>query len=150
MSWKKIVCAVDFSEGARAALEEAADLARRTGAQLTLVHVYEPAPPLAGDLAAWPADVLEETAYELGRVLETWKVDAERLAEMPVRALLLTGPPASEIVRCARDGGFDLIVMGTHGRGGLARVVLGSVAERVVRQAHCPVLVARAPLARAA
>ncbi len=75
--------------------------------------------------------------------LEEWRHDAERHAHVPVRAVVRVGDPASEIVEWADEEGCDLVVVGTHGRSGIPRLILGSVAERVVRQAHVPVLVAR-------
>ena len=70
--------------------------------------------------------------------------EAERIAGRPVHTMVLTnGATAGEIVRLARDGVFDLVVMGTHGDTGLTRVVLGSTADRVVREASCPVMVVR-------
>ncbi len=70
---------------------------------------------------------------------------AERLAGGPVRAILESGSPAEQIVHAARSGRFDLVVTGTQTRHGLGRLLLGSVAERVVREAPCAVLVARPP-----
>ena len=143
-NWRNICCAVDFSESSRLALEEAADLARRFEARLTLLHVFEPAAAAASE-AYSPAELTEQTTIELSRKLESWKAEAERRADRPVGRSLLTGDPAAEITRFARDGEFDLVVAGTRGRAGLEHLLLGSVAEKVVREAHCPVLVARRP-----
>jgi len=142
-NWRSICCAVDFSESSRLALEEATDLARRFDARLTLVHVLEAAPAAATEGLLTPPDLVEQMRIELARKLEVWKAEAERRAERPVAQRLLSGDPAAEIVRFARDGEFDLVVAGTRGRTGLEHLLLGSVAEKVVRQAHCPVLVAR-------
>jgi len=145
--WKKICCAVDFSDPSRAALEEACALARRTGAELTLLHVWDPHAPSPEVLLA----KLEQAAPELEARLASWARDAgARTGGGSARTVLLTGPAAGEIVRFARDGGFDLVVMATHGRSGLARVLLGSVAEQVVREASCSVLVVRRPAAAGA
>jgi nucleotide-binding universal stress UspA family protein len=144
MAWNKVLCAVDFSRSAHDALEQAADVARRAGAQLTLVHVLD-APEAVGARPSVPAPaVLEEEAHELARKLEEWRGEAERLSGAPVRTVLADGPPAAEIAHLAEAGDFDLVVTGTHGRHGMRRLLLGSVAERVVRDAPCPVLVARA------
>jgi len=142
-NWRKICCAVDFSESSRQALEEAADLARRFDSRLTLIHVFEAVPVAAGEGILPPPDLIEQMTIELSRKLESWKAEAERRADRPVGQSVLSGDPASQIVRFAREGEFDLVVTGTHGRTGLKHLVLGSVAEKVVRQAHCPVLVAR-------
>lgn len=139
--WKKLCCAVDLSEPSRAALEQSADLARQLGAELTLLHVYEPHAPSPELLL----QRLEEASPDLERQLEGWRARAEAQAGRAVRVVLLTGNPAPEIVRFAAAGGFDLVVLATHGRTGLARVLMGSVAEHVVRHAHGPVLVVRRP-----
>ena len=145
-SWTKICCPVDFSETSRAALEEAAELARRYEAELALVHVFEP-PAATADLMVAPPEMFEQTAKDLERKLELWKGEAERRGAKVVRAVVMTGAAATEAVRFAREGGYDLVVMGTHGRRGIRHLVLGSVAERVVREAPCAVLVVR-PRAR--
>jgi nucleotide-binding universal stress UspA family protein len=139
--FRNLCVAVDLSEPSREALEQAADLARALGANLTVVHVVAPPPVVATDLLAAPGGVAEGAAHEDEEALETWRGDAEVRAGRPVRAHLLVGEPAKEIVRIAREEGCDLIVVGTHGRTGLRRVLLGSVAAAVVRAASCAVLV---------
>ncbi len=141
-SWTKICCPIDFSETSRAALEEASELAQRYQAELVLLHVFEP-PVATADLMVAPPEMFEQTAKDLERKLEVWKGEAERRGARAVRALVVTGAAATETVRFAREGGYDLVVMGTHGRRGLRHLVLGSVAERVVREAPCAVLVVR-------
>jgi len=135
--WKRMCCAVDFSEPSRLAMERAADLARRLAAELTLLHVYDSHAPSPEILL----ERLEEASPEIEAQLSAWRIEAERIAGHEVRTVVLTGPAATEIVRFARDGGCDLIVVATHGRTGLARIVLGSVAEHVVRESSSPVLV---------
>lgn len=142
-TWRNICCAIDFSESSRLALEEAADLARRFDARLSLIHVFEAAPAATTEGIFSPPDLIEQMSIELSRKLESWKAEAERRADRPVGQSVLSGDPATEIVRFAREGEFDLVVTGTRGRTGLKHLLLGSVAEKVVRQAHCPVLVAR-------
>ncbi len=139
-SWKRICCGVDFSELSRVAMDEAAFLARIFEADLTLVHVHErPAP--ASPAAEHPARAAEAAA----KTLTAWRSQAEFLATRPVEAVLLygDGDAGAELVRFARERRFDLVVLATLGRTGLAHLVLGSVAERVVREAPCPVLVVR-------
>lgn len=144
VTWLEILCALDLEETSRATLEHAAEVARRFGARLTLLHVRElPRASGARVLASAPARADAEEA-EAARVLERWRQEAERLAGGPVATLLAAGAPGAEIARAAREGPFDLVVVGTHGRAGLGRI-LGSTAEEVVRGAPCPVLVARAP-----
>jgi len=143
--YDRICCAVDFSTPSRATLEEAAMLARALGAELTLVYVSasEGAPSAAARMLEAPPELFEEARAELERKLETWRAEAEKIVGRRVTAQLLSGDPASEIVRHAKEEACDLIVVGTHGRSGIAHLVLGSVAERVVRTAHGPVLVGR-------
>jgi nucleotide-binding universal stress UspA family protein len=136
---------VDLSEPSREALDEAADLARRTGAELDLVFVVVPPPQLATDMLVAPAGAAQAVAEEEARTLARWRADAEARVDHPVSTHQpLASDPAAEIVRHAREHHADLVVVGTHGRTGLRRAVMGSVAERVVRSAPCPVLVARA------
>ena len=140
----RICCALDFSETSRLAMAEAAELARRCGAELTLLHVRSPLAQVSSAELLVPARALEELAQvDLARDLAVWRTEAERIATTGVRTVLLTGDPATEILRHARAHGVDLLVVGTHGRTGLRRFVLGSVAEHVVRQAPCPVMVVR-------
>jgi nucleotide-binding universal stress UspA family protein len=80
-------------------------------------------------------------AKEDEETLARWRADAEGRTGRPVRSRVLSGDPAAEIVRHAREERCDLVVVGTHGRTGIQRLVLGSVAERVARQSPCPVLV---------
>jgi nucleotide-binding universal stress UspA family protein len=136
----RICCPTDFSEGSRLALQEAADLARRYGASLTVLHATEPVhggPEMAFVLAA--RQIEEASAASLS----DWKVEAERIFGGQVGAVLRPGPAAAAIARFARDSETDLIVMASHGRTGIRRLVLGSVAEQVLRTAPCDVLVVR-------
>jgi universal stress protein A len=143
MAWRKVCCAVDFSKESRAALQEAAELAWRFGGDLTLVHVDDrPARPGAGETLA-SAEVIERGTIELERMTAAWRDQAERITKKPVDYALLSGVPAEEITRFAREGGFDVIVMGTHGQARGERWAIGSVAQAVVREAPCTVAVVR-------
>jgi len=144
LNWVKILCAVDFSESSRQALEHAADLARRFGAELTLIHVRD-APRVAGSEIVSPPELLQAEVRELESKLDEWRIQAEQIVGRPVRTVLASGSAPLEIVRAAEIGAVDLVVTGTKARKGLGRMLLGSVAERVVREASCPVLVARRP-----
>lgn len=145
--WKRICCPIDFSDASRAALEVAADLARRGGAELVLLHAY-PIPGYTfpdGSVVASPR-MMQELADQAQRHLEEWKASAATIAgEGRVTVEKVVGEPAAEIVSFAKGKGVDLLVLGTHGRSGLEHALMGSVAERVVRRAHCPVLTVRAP-----
>ncbi len=137
--FRRILCPVDFSGGSRAALELAADLARRDRALLTVLHVTR---------SRWPGDqgvVVPgpEPEREEIEMLARWTADAERLVGGTASSVLLSAPAIEAILGYARDDATDLIVMSTHGRTGLRRQVLGSVAEGVLRAAPCPVLVVR-------
>jgi nucleotide-binding universal stress UspA family protein len=143
--WKRICCPIDFSDASRAAMEVAADLARRFGAELVLLHAY-PIPGYTfpdGSVVASPK-MMQDLADQAQKHLEEWRVEAEKLVGAPrVSGEKAVGEPAAEILETAREARADLIVMGTHGRTGLEHALMGSIAERVVRRAHCPVLTVR-------
>jgi nucleotide-binding universal stress UspA family protein len=142
MGFRKILCPTDFSEGSREALRFVLDKLG-TEAQLVLVHVWEP-PYVYGPDAGIPGSVFIDTRTMAENDLARWKGEAEQLGARRVTTVLATGAPWHEIVELARrDPAIDLIAMGTHGRTGLKHVLLGSVAEKVVRHATCPVLAAR-------
>lgn len=142
--WKRFCCAIDFSEHSRFAMQQAAELTRRFEGQLDLLHVHPQPPTTAAiELLATPPDVAEAATRELRTTLAAWEQEAARIAGHSVRSTVIPGIPADEIVRFARDRGIDVVVLGTRDRKGVARVLLGSVAERAVREAPCPVLVVR-------
>jgi universal stress protein A len=142
MTFKKILCAVDFSDSAREAMRAAAELARSSQATLVLVHVWQ-APLWTTDYGMqWPNDALLEVQATEESKLAAWRAEAQQLGAPEVASKLLRGVPWDEIVGTARDDrSIDLIVLGTHGRTGLRRALIGSVAERVVRHAPCTVMV---------
>jgi universal stress protein A len=141
-----MLIAVDFSEPSRMALVWAFDYATRAPCEVHLVHVVE---NRVGE--AFRGHQVDRVSKELAEV--TREVDEELKRMLPdpdERAMLgrivrhvAYGKPATEILAIAERLGADLIVIGTHGRGGLAQLVLGSVAEKVVRHAPCPVLVSK-------
>ena len=142
-SWKRICCAVDFSPVSRSAMESAAELARRLEAELVIVHVDDrPPAPGANDSLA-PSAAIEQGSFFLERQLDEWTGVAERIAGREVRRELLKGAPAESVVRYATKGGFDAVVMGTHGRTGADHYIFGSVAQSVVREASCSVVVVK-------
>ena len=137
MNVSRILCPIDFSDSSHAALRTACDLARRFGAQIDLLHVIEPL-PTSELMVAQPYDYpLERVRGELSRL------PPSDMGPQPVRRAVKIGYPADVIIACAREIDADLIVLGTHGRTGLTHLLLGSVAERVVQRAPCPVLVTR-------
>jgi nucleotide-binding universal stress UspA family protein len=134
---RKILYPTDFSSYSNQAYFHAISLAEKHGANLTILFVYNPEAPPPGA----PADHPDACAH--------WRRQLESVrpvnATIDVRHLLLEGDPATEIVRHAQQSGVDVIVMGTHGRTGLDRLLMGSVAEKVLRDAHCSVLVVKLP-----
>ncbi len=139
--WKRICCPIDFSDASRAAMEVAADLARRLGADLVLLHAY-PIPGYTfpdGSIVASPR-MMQELADQAEKHLADWQKEAAGLGATRVTTAKAIGEPAGEIVGYAAEQGMDLLVLGTHGRTGLEHALMGSIAERVVRKARCPVL----------
>jgi len=144
MEWKRILCPIDFSPTSRGAADAAVGLARRFGATVTLFHSYDmPAYPMPdGSFVPVPMP-LQEITDAIERTLAEWKRTSQAAAPVPIDVASTVGPATSEILRFAKEGRYDLIVMGTHGRTGLRHMLLGSVAERIVREAACPVLTIR-------
>jgi nucleotide-binding universal stress UspA family protein len=142
----RILVPVDFSGESGRAIEYAVALAKKVGGTIELLHVVED--PIAS--GAWGAEayvmnvpeLLAELVEEATRRLGSIKAGCDQSVPMGTR--VVTGPPARSIAAIAEAERPDVIVMGTHGRTGLSHLVLGSVAERVVRTAPCPVLTVRA------
>lgn len=135
MKAKRIIFPTDFSHCGDAALKMATSLARDSGATLLIVHVEEP--PVAYGGGEMYYGVPDPGSEDLQQMLkEVVPTDPQVACEHR----LLTGDPAVTIARLAEEEHADLIVMGTHGRTGLTRLLMGSVAEAVVRRAPCPVL----------
>jgi len=145
---KKILCPTDFSENSEYALKYALALATLTQADLQLFHVVEPITyPQSTEFFEPVLDEVElmmkmETAFQ--QQLED-QVTTLKAQYPKIKGKLVTGNTFLEIIQAARDDDVDMIVMGTHGRTGLAHVLIGSVAERVVREAPCPVLTVKHP-----
>jgi nucleotide-binding universal stress UspA family protein len=135
----------DFGEPAEYALSYALDLAQKLGARVTVVHAYEVMPIVGyGEGILTSAEMLREIENAARAALD----DVVKRAARPgleLKSVLRQGSPWSEIVAAAKELHVELIVMATHGRHGLARALLGSVAEKVVRTAPCPVLTVHAP-----
>jgi nucleotide-binding universal stress UspA family protein len=142
----RILVPTDFSPASEAALATAKALAAQFGASIDMIHVLQD--PYA--TAAYASDAY---GYLPPGLRESWQREAlkhldalmtpEAAAQFRVNTRVVFGSPANAIVEYARDNSMNLIVMGTHGRGGVAHLLLGSVAERVVRTAECPVLTVR-------
>jgi len=143
MQFRKILCPIDFSAGSQRAMRIAAQLATRSDAELVLAHsAYVPAVAFSG--FSFPESVIQQMSDDSARELENATRDAKQLGVARVSSLLLRGDPWREIVGVVeRDPHVDLVVIGTHGRTGISRILLGSVAEKVVRHAPCSVLAVR-------
>jgi nucleotide-binding universal stress UspA family protein len=134
---KQVLYPTDFSSYSNQAYFHAVALARTHQASLTVLYVHVPGTsPLEGE-----EDRVADRGYWLGQLEQIHPLDAS----IPVHHILVEGDPAGQIVQYARDAGMDLIVMGTHGRTGKERLLLGSVAERVMRDAPCSVMVVKLP-----
>lgn len=143
----KILVPTDFSQHSAEAVRTAAALSKLCHAPLTLLTVYQPmAVPLVpeGVLMATPAAMQKDYAEAERQLAEAVKA-AKAAGAIEVASVLGQGAIFDEIIARARDGGFDLIVMGTHGRTGLKHAFLGSVAEKIVQKAPCAVLTVRVP-----
>ncbi|HZR45664.1 MAG TPA: universal stress protein [Candidatus Manganitrophaceae bacterium] len=143
--FQHILVATDFSACAEEALRQAVDLAQGLQGKITLLHVFEsPFPyPDAPSLSAYP---------QLYRSLQDFKREEEKKLQsiagtvgtaIGIRPLFKEGSPSLEIVKAARELKADLIVVGTHGRAGMSRFLMGSVAQKVSQIASCPVLIVR-------
>ena len=144
----RLLVPVDLMEGSRAIVDYAVQLAQPLKAAVEVLHAWEPPQYVAPDLLVaapgWNPQSVEKTALDAARkALESFVGTLQ--ASVPVTQKLELGEPASAILRAAESGGADLIVMGTHGRRGLPRLLLGSVAQKVIARAHCPVLTLHVP-----
>jgi nucleotide-binding universal stress UspA family protein len=141
ISMKKILVPTDFSEHSTKAVRYGEELALKFGATLDLIHTVETQPILYAEGGAFPFESIKELLD--GAAAELEKVEIDSAGQLEVSRRVCDGSPFVEIVRHAKEHSVDLIVMGTHGRGAIAHMLLGSVAERVVRKAPCPVLIVR-------
>lgn len=143
---RRILVPTDFSKFSDNALTYAVAFAEKFGAELHLLHVVQDLalfipPEVAAAPVAAPVDQLTTAAHAaLDRI-----VREHTLQRLNVQREVREGNPFAEVVRYAKERDIDLIIMGTHGRTGLAHVLLGSVTEKVVRKAPCPVLTVRHP-----
>jgi nucleotide-binding universal stress UspA family protein len=141
----KILCPTDFSEPSRQAMDVAGELAQHFDAELHVIHVVGPMPIMA---TPPPSVALNIPGYQKeleasAREALSKEVDGRLSEELATRQIVVTGLAADEIVRIARESDVGMIVIATHGRTGIGRLIFGSVAERVVRHATCPVLTIR-------
>jgi len=142
---RRILHASDFSPASRPAFRKAVELAKSERATLLVLHVLNLVPPFIGE-GYMPPKVWDEIMEGQRRAAKTQldrRVAVARRAGAHVKGLLVFGSPYHDIARAARRQRADLLVMGTHGRTGLTKALLGSVAERALRTSPCPVLTVR-------
>jgi nucleotide-binding universal stress UspA family protein len=143
---RRILHPTDFSRASGAAFKRAVQMAKADRAQLLLVHVLAPPMPIAGEGYISPSvyEDLEASSRRYGQKhLSALQAKARKAGARAVTLLLEGGLAHEQIIRAARSKKADLIVIGTHGRTGLAKFFLGSIASRVVAGASCPVLTVR-------
>jgi nucleotide-binding universal stress UspA family protein len=144
---RRLLVPVDFSPCSRAALDYAAFLGQRWSAELDVLHVWSPPTPTWEPAAFFVPSDESLIAFErssAGKAMKEFLRHIEQENRLLVRGRLESGDPTATSLEAAEDG-YDLIVMGTHGRTGLSHMLFGSIAEAVVRRAPCPVLTIRAP-----
>lgn len=145
MKVKRILAPVDFSEVSQQSLDAAASLASQLGASVVILHAVEPV-YFAGTMFGPEINVphlVEEQRRAAKSAMETMLARMKK-KEVPAIGLVETGIPQDVVLKVAADKKCDMIVMGTHGRSGVTHLLLGSVAEKIVRSATCPVLTVRA------
>lgn len=142
---RRILHPSDFSPASTPAFRRALEMAKANRAQLVVAHVLGPVAPLVGDGYISPNtwEALERASRGQGQKRLNVLLARARRAGVRARGVLLEGAPHAQIAGAARAARADVIVMGTHGRGGFAKLFLGSVAERVIGTAPCPVLTVR-------
>jgi nucleotide-binding universal stress UspA family protein len=151
MMFTRILVPTDFSGPSDAALEYARALAARFHASLQLLHVVESpfvASPLGNEAFIADLPAVQTALFDDAKARLAHRAAAARPGGPPITTEIVTGTTAMAILEVARDRHVDLIVMGTHGREGMAHLLMGSVAEKVVRSAPCPVLTVRQMPAR--
>ena len=147
LSIKRILLPIDDSPGTQAAIDYAVLLARALGASITLLHIDELPHAMSAIVpgASVDGDLVIEQAASTRRIAEIVAALRGRSFE-GVDSIIVTAPAvAPALLEASRTGGFDLIVMGTHARTGVSRLLEGSIAEEVVRHARCPVLTVHVP-----
>ncbi|MFN3530915.1 MAG: universal stress protein [Candidatus Brocadia sp.] len=142
---KNILCPIDYSVYSEMALKYAIEFAEKYEAKLYLMHVldirvYDISDPDLYNVSIVDTETIEKLRERLLRC-----VNEDTKGRIPVEAIIIQGVPFAEIIKASRDYKIDLIVLGTHGRTGLSHAIMGSVAEKVVRKAPCPVLTIRHP-----
>ena len=144
IEWKRICCPIDFSQPSQDAARVAARLSHRFESELQLLHVFQlPVYSFMDAAVSMPIRMVNELLERIDSFLADCAQEAKQLGAPKVLSTKVDGLPHVEIVRFARETGCDLIVMGTHGHTGVKHALIGSVAEKVIRSADCPVLTIR-------
>ena len=151
ISIRHILVATDFGETSTAAVQRAIQLSEAFQAQLDILHIVEEPFGYLGNIHGYlpEVDAFRATLNDAARAQLHQVMSPDEAERRKVHLALRTGTPYVEIVRYAKDQDVDLIVLGTHGRGSVRHMLLGSVAEKVVRYAHCAVLTTPHPSAEA-
>ncbi|MGI0072611.1 MAG: universal stress protein [Nitrosotalea sp.] len=134
-----ILVAVDGSESAKKAFERAIYLAQRCNSKLDLVHVVQC--EVGGD-SANTFEIIEELKDKAKKMLEEYKIQAAK-NNVPIQITVMQGDPAKVIIELAKAKSYDLIIMGTRGRSSFQELLIGSVSQKVMHHASCPVMVVR-------
>lgn len=144
--FSKILHATDYSKASAPALNEAVALAKQNGAELLILHVIDSVAPYVAGEDIGGAELymkLEETTKQEAEASMQKLIGKLRKLKVNAKSLFLRGTAHEQIVRAAKNRRANLIVIGTHGRTGLSKLLMGSVASQVVSTAHCPVLTVR-------
>ena len=144
ISLKKILCPIDHSDCSKEALKYAVSFAMRDEAKLYLLHIID-IRSFNESLNAMPTQIPDNETLEQLRIKLLDCIPEEIRDDMDVEAIVAQGIPFAEIISTAKEKKIDMIVIGSHGRTGLSHMMLGSVSEKVVRKAPCPVLTVRQP-----
>jgi len=142
----RILYATDYSKASARALDEAVALAKQNGAELLVLHVIDPVSAYVTGEDIGGAELymkLEETTKQEAESSMKKLMDKLSKLKLNAKSLLLRGTAHDQIVRAAKSRRANLIVIGTHGRTGLSKLLMGSVANQIVSRAHCPVLTVR-------
>ena len=142
---KNILCPIDYSVYSEMALKYAIEFAEKYQAKLYLVHVLDIRVYDINDPDLYNVNIVDEETINKLRERLLKCVNEDTKSKLSVEAIIIQGVPFAEIIRTAKECKIDLIVLGTHGRTGLSHALMGSVAEKVVRKAPCPVLTIRHP-----
>jgi len=147
MYFKKILLPTDGSEFTKFSVEKAIELAKLSGGKITALYVLDKSVYSSSPMDTALVNIYETLEKE-GRYATGYVAEMARAAGVDVEEKRIEGLPAKVILHEAEEGGYDVIVMGTLGRTGLSKLLMGSVAEKVIKNANCPILVAKSPLTK--